>query len=77
MVAFRDTYKYHFKVGNKIVHTGVTNDLGRRKGEHQQHRGWSKGRIEQVGNITSRDAALEWEADQAVRGKPVRKPNRS
>ena len=23
----RDTYKYHFKKGNKIVHTGITNGI--------------------------------------------------
>lgn len=26
-----DTYKYQFKVGNKIVHGGITNDLARRE----------------------------------------------
>ena len=34
----RDTYKYHFKKGNKIVHTGITNDLERRE---QEHKRWS------------------------------------
>lgn len=72
MVAFRDTFKYQFKVGNKVVHIGVTNDLERREMEHQRHRGWGKGRIKQVGDKTSRDAALEWQAEQAARGKPVR-----
>jgi predicted GIY-YIG superfamily endonuclease len=32
----RDTYKYHFKVGNKIVHGGITTDLERREKEHHQ-----------------------------------------
>ena len=32
----RDTYKYHFKKGNKIVHTGITDDLERREQEHKQ-----------------------------------------
>lgn len=32
----RDTYKYVFKVGNRIVHGGITNDLERRGREHQQ-----------------------------------------
>ena len=27
----RDTYKYYFKVGNKIVHGGITGDLERRE----------------------------------------------
>ena len=32
----RDTCKYDFKVGNKIVHSGITDDLDRREEEHQQ-----------------------------------------
>ena len=69
----RDTYKYYFKVGNKIVHAGITNNLGRRESEHQSKPGWSRGRIVQVGSRTTRDAALEWEREQAKQGKPVRR----
>jgi len=58
----RDTYKYHYKVRNKIVHSGITNDLERREQEHQQK--WPKGHIKQVGIRTTEDAALEWEKDQ-------------
>ena len=72
MVAFLDTYKYHFKVGNKIVIVGITGDLKRREQEHQQHRGWSKGRIKQVGERTTRDAAIAWGIKQAAQGRPVR-----
>ena len=39
----RDTYKYQFKVGNKVVHGGITNDLDRREAEHKQK--WAKGHI--------------------------------
>ena len=60
----RDTYKYHFKVGNRIVHRGITNDLERREAEHRQEPRQSKGHIKQVGNRTTRDAALAWERDQ-------------
>ena len=69
----RDTYKYHFKIGNKIVHTGITNDIDRRGAEHQSKRGQSKGHIKQVGVRTTRIAALVWEREQAKAGKPVRK----
>ena len=31
----RDTYKYQFKSGNKILHVWITNDLERREQEHQ------------------------------------------
>ena len=30
----RDTFKYVYKKGNKILHGGITNDLERREGEH-------------------------------------------
>ena len=59
MVKARDTFKYHFKVGNKIVHRGVTNDLDRREGEHRER--WPHGKLAQVGRRTTRPAALEWE----------------
>ena len=68
----RDTYKYHFKLGNKIVHTGITYDIDRRELEHQRSkRAWSKGHIKQVGFRTTRDAAREWEREMEKQGKPV------
>ena len=57
-----NTYRYVFKVGNKIVHGGVTNDLERRETEHQQK--WSKGHIKQVGHRTTEEAARNWEKDK-------------
>lgn len=58
----RNTYKYHFKVGNKIKHGGITDDLERREAEHQQQ--WPKGHIKQVGRVTTEEAAREWEEDK-------------
>lgn len=58
----RDTYKYLFKVGNKIVHGGITNDLERREKEHQNK--WSSGHIRQVGRVTTEEAARKWEKDK-------------
>jgi len=58
----RDTFKYHFKIGSKIVHSGKTDDLERREGEHQQK--WPGGHIRQVGRKTTEDAAREWEEKQ-------------
>ena len=58
----RDTYKYHYKIGNKTIHSGITDDLDRREQEHQQK--WPKGHIKQVGLKTTEDAAREWENDQ-------------
>ena len=55
----RDTYKYHFKVGNRIVHGGITKDLERREKELKQE--YPDGHIKQVGRCTTEDAAREWE----------------
>ena len=60
-MAKRDTYKYLFKVGNKIVHGGRTNDLERREQEHQLR--WPNGHIKQVGNRTTEQAARKWEEE--------------
>lgn len=64
MAGKRDTYKYYFKIGGRIVWRGITDDLDRREGEHQRKPGWSGGHILQVGNITTEDAAREWEDKQ-------------
>ena len=58
----RDTYKYQYKVGNKVVHGGITNDLERREAEHQQK--WPKGHITQVGHRTTEEGARKWEEDK-------------
>ena len=58
-MAPRDTYKYQFKIGNKIVHGGITNDLERREQEHQQKS--PGGHIKQVGRKTTEEAARDWE----------------
>ena len=67
----RNTYKYDFKVGNKIVHSGITNDLERREQEHQQR--WRNGHIKQIGNKTTEDAAREWEETKQKTITPPRK----
>lgn len=64
-MADRDTYRYHMKQGNSIVHRGVTNDLERREAEHQQeHPG---AHIEQIGQRVTRDSALRWEREGGKR----------
>ena len=70
MATNRTTYKYHFKTGNKIIHTGITNDLDRREEEHRRNLNRT-GHIKQVGDRTTRDAALRWEAEQRANGKPT------
>jgi len=58
----RDTYKYVFRVGYKILHGGIKDDLERREQEHQQK--WRKGHIVQVGRRTTEDAARVWEQEK-------------
>ena len=55
----RDTFKYQFKVGHKIVHGGITKDLERRESEHQEK--WPGGHIKKVGKMTTEDGARNWE----------------
>ena len=55
----RDIYKYHLKRGNKIIRSGITNDLDRREQEHQQEYGPDV-HITKVGRAITRDAAPTW-----------------
>ena len=71
MATSRTTYKYHFKLGNRIVHTGITKDIDRREAEHQRQRGWERGHIKQVGVRTTPEAAKRWEDEQRSHGKPT------
>jgi predicted GIY-YIG superfamily endonuclease len=61
----RDTYKYHQKTGNKIVHRGITDNIIRREQEHQQS--WPRSHIAQIGHRTTREAALKWESEGGKR----------
>ena len=58
----RNHYKYHYKIGNKIVHGGITKNLERREQEHQQQ--WPNGHIKQVGRRTTEDASRQWEKEK-------------
>ena len=58
----RDYHKYHYKIGNKIVHGGITNDLERREQEHKQK--WPSGHIKQVGRKTTEEGARNWEQEK-------------
>ena len=77
MAKVRDThkyYKYYYKVGNKTVHGGITDDLERREQEHKQK--WPNGHILTVGRRTTEEAAREWEKDmfskRVVKSPPIR-----
>ena len=70
-MATRNWNKYDFKIGQKIVHSGVTKDLERREQEHQQR--WPSGHIVKVGRETTKDAAFEWEETKHKTITPRRK----
>ena len=55
----RDTYKYHLKKRNNIVHRGIPNDLDRRQVEHQGR--FLGAKIERIDRRATRDPALRWE----------------
>ncbi len=61
----RTHFKYHFKVGNKILHGGITKDIDRREKEHKQNS--PDGRIIQVGRRTTEEAARKWKKDKGHR----------
>jgi predicted GIY-YIG superfamily endonuclease len=62
MAEKRDWYTYYFKVGNKIVHGGRTQDLERREEEHRKK--WPTGHIFPVGERKTEDGAIRWERRQ-------------
>ena len=64
-VVMQKTYRYHFKVDDKTVHSGFTIDLKRR--EHEHRRRWPTGHIEQVGAPTTHEDAWRWERQQTGR----------
>ena len=67
----RDHYKYDYKIGNKIVHSGITIDLERREQEHKRR--WPNGHIKQVGRKTTEDGARSWETTKTKTITPRRK----
>ena len=52
-------YKYDFRRGGKIIHSGITKDLKRRESEHK--RKYHGGHITKVGKKTKEKAARKWE----------------
>jgi len=67
----RDTFTYDFKIGQKIVHSGITDDLERRETEHRER--WPKGHIVKVGAAKTEEAARAWEETKQKTITPLRK----
>ena len=66
-MAKRNTIKYHLIQARKVVHRGVTNDLGRRQTEHQVE--FPDSTIKQIGNRVTRESGLAWERGGGKRTK--------
>lgn len=62
----RDTYRYHIKRGNKILHRGITNNIDRRHGEHKVNYG-NDVKIVRIGPCVSRESGLRWEREGGKR----------
>ena len=57
----RETYKYHVKVGRKVVDGGITNDLERR--QNDRRRQYPGSHLVQVGRRSTEEAARDWEKE--------------
>jgi predicted GIY-YIG superfamily endonuclease len=68
----RDHYTYDFKVGNKIVHSGITTDPERRAQEHERR--WPGGHMNVVGSAKTEEGARKWEETKQKTITPQRKP---
>lgn len=69
----RDTYKYLFKVGDKVIYHGVTGDLQRSETDHRLR--WPEGCIHKVGIRTTRWAALKWKRQWVRHDVPPGRPS--
>jgi predicted GIY-YIG superfamily endonuclease len=63
MAQKRDTSKYECYQGNKLVYVGITNDMARREAEHKAE-GMNFSSMRKVGNVTTREAASDWETER-------------
>jgi len=59
MAEKRDVWTYDYKKGNKIIHSGFTDDPERREKEHQRR--WPGGHLTIVGAAKTEDGARKWE----------------
>lgn len=69
----RNTYRYHYKMGGKVVHSGITSDPARREADYQRAK--PGGRLVRVGRKVTRESAIKWEREQlqdvASRGRAI------
>ena len=67
----RNFYRYDYKIGNRIRHSGITKDPDRREAEH--HIRWPGGHLVVVGPAVTEDSARKWEETKQKAITPKRK----
>lgn len=60
MATERKTIKYELRTGNKVEYVGITDRPAEREAEHRAE-GMNFGKLVQIGNRTTREAAGRWE----------------
>ncbi len=73
-MAERDHWTYRFKVGQKIVHTGITTDPDRREADHKRR--WPSGHLVIEGSAKTEEGARDWEANKSKTITPPRRRSR-
>jgi hypothetical protein len=61
----RDWHTYEFKVGNRVLHKGITQEPDRREREHQNNID-PDGHLKIVGRPKTEEGARQWEKDNGV-----------
>jgi len=67
----RDIWTYDFLVGNKIVHSGFTNNPDRREAEHRLR--WPTGHLRIDGAAKTEEGARAWEQSKHKTITPPRR----
>jgi len=63
MPSNRTVYRYHFKVGDEIAHSGITHNPEYSEMMHRKHVN-RRGEFQQVGFRTTPENAKAWEAEE-------------
>ena len=74
MAQKKTTFKYHLKLGSRVDHRGITDDLDKRERDHWPTQPGT--RIVQVGRRTTWEAALRWEREGGKRMYTMRRASR-
>ncbi len=68
----RNYYRYDYRVGGKIRHSGITKKPDQREQQHQTR--WPGGHLSVVGPAVTEETAREWEKTKRKSITPPHKP---